>query len=376
METMSGILLWSVAVLARVCVGLGGYSGAGTPPMYGDFEAQRHWLEITTALPVGDWYRHTPPRNDLQYWGLDYPPLTAYVSYLFGMLAHVIHPPLVELHASRGHESMQGKTYMRYSVILCDLLVFFPAIVYYVRCTDIFIRRNSDRKSVLLLESVCLLMPGLLLIDHGHFQYNAVCIGLALYAAAFILNRHYVLGSIFFCLSLNFKQMALYYAPVYFFALLRTCYANDSSSTSQVSQKPVSFLTFLVRLFKIGVAVLASFGALWAPFCIYHDKAGETCVSSLLAVLTRLFPFNRGLFEDKVANLWYAMSIAVDMRTLFPVHLLARFALLLTVVLMAPVCANLLVKPLSSHRFMLALVGCSLSFFLASFQVRTVFSCC
>ena len=37
-------------------------------------------MEITTSLPVGDWYRETAD-NDLMYWGLDYPPLTAYVSY-------------------------------------------------------------------------------------------------------------------------------------------------------------------------------------------------------------------------------------------------------------------------------------------------------
>jgi hypothetical protein len=45
--------------------------------MHGDFEAQRHWLEVTSNLPVSDWYRQTAD-NDLQYWGLDYPPLTAF----------------------------------------------------------------------------------------------------------------------------------------------------------------------------------------------------------------------------------------------------------------------------------------------------------
>jgi hypothetical protein len=34
--------------------------------MFGDFEAQRHWLEITLHLPVREWYFY-----DLPYWGLD-----------------------------------------------------------------------------------------------------------------------------------------------------------------------------------------------------------------------------------------------------------------------------------------------------------------
>lgn len=41
-------------------------TGFQNPPMYGDFEAQRHWLEITRHLPVGQWYWY-----DLPYWGLD-----------------------------------------------------------------------------------------------------------------------------------------------------------------------------------------------------------------------------------------------------------------------------------------------------------------
>lgn len=49
--------------------------------MHGDFEAQRHWMEITSHLPMAQWYTY-----DLQYWGLDYPPLTAYHSWLLGKM--------------------------------------------------------------------------------------------------------------------------------------------------------------------------------------------------------------------------------------------------------------------------------------------------
>jgi alpha-1,3-glucosyltransferase len=49
--------------------------------MYGDYEAHRHWMELTIHLPVEKWYTY-----DLQYWGLDYPPVTAYISWAFGIM--------------------------------------------------------------------------------------------------------------------------------------------------------------------------------------------------------------------------------------------------------------------------------------------------
>lgn len=69
----------------RYGVSLGGYSGFHKPPMFGDYEAQRHWMEITINLPLDEWYRNST-RNDLQYWGLDYPPLTAYGSWICGQM--------------------------------------------------------------------------------------------------------------------------------------------------------------------------------------------------------------------------------------------------------------------------------------------------
>ncbi|KAA8530564.1 hypothetical protein F0562_005273 [Nyssa sinensis] len=50
--------------------------GFGNPPMFGDYEAQRHWMEITINLPAMESY-HNSTVNDLSYWGLDYPSLTA-----------------------------------------------------------------------------------------------------------------------------------------------------------------------------------------------------------------------------------------------------------------------------------------------------------
>jgi len=48
-------------------------------------KAQRHWMEITYNLNSSDWYVNTAD-NNLSYWGLDYPPLTAYHSYFMGYM--------------------------------------------------------------------------------------------------------------------------------------------------------------------------------------------------------------------------------------------------------------------------------------------------
>ncbi len=70
--------------------------------------------------------------NDLLYWGLDYPPLTAYHSWLCGAIAHSLNPHWVALNASRGYESYEHKLFMRYSVVVADVLVYFTAVLAYV----------------------------------------------------------------------------------------------------------------------------------------------------------------------------------------------------------------------------------------------------
>lgn len=32
-----------------------GFPGQGKPPIYGDYEAQRHWQEITVSLSPNEW---------------------------------------------------------------------------------------------------------------------------------------------------------------------------------------------------------------------------------------------------------------------------------------------------------------------------------
>jgi alpha-1,3-glucosyltransferase len=78
-------------------------------------------MEITLHTPASAWYTDSPD-NPLDYWGLDYPPLSGYQSLVTGLLLHVVEPEAVALHSSRGYETPSSKGWMRLTVILWDVL--------------------------------------------------------------------------------------------------------------------------------------------------------------------------------------------------------------------------------------------------------------
>ncbi len=100
--------------------------------------------------------------------------------------------------------------------------VYFPAALLATRA--LYGPAPSARRAFAL--ACALLNPALLIIDHGHFQYNCISLGLALLAAGLVARGAHVLGSLAFCAALNHKQMSLYFAPAFFAHLLGKCLAN------------------------------------------------------------------------------------------------------------------------------------------------------
>ena len=49
---LASLLVASLALLVRWGVSLWPHSGQHQPPMFGDYEAQRHWQEVTTNLQL------------------------------------------------------------------------------------------------------------------------------------------------------------------------------------------------------------------------------------------------------------------------------------------------------------------------------------
>ncbi|KAG7326273.1 hypothetical protein KOW79_009674 [Hemibagrus wyckioides] len=323
-----------LALTARWAVSFNSYSGAGKPPMFGDYEAQRHWQEVTYNLPVQEWYFNTTD-NDLNYWGLDYPPLTAYHSLLCAHVAKLINPAWVELRTSRGYESASHKLFMRATVLFSDILIYIPAVLLYC----FYLSEGSYRRKA--ATALCILLyPGLILIDFGHFQYP-LKLGLG-------LGRD-LLGSVAFTLALNYKQMELYHSFPFFCYLLGRCLKQGILGKG------------LLQLVKISLTVLVTFALCWLPFLSDPQQ--------ILQVLHRLFPVGRGLFEDKVANTWCSLNVLIKIKTLLSrdTQLLLSFAMTLLFIL--PSSIKLLTKP-TLWQFKLALVNSSLAFFLFSFQVH------
>ncbi|XP_065070236.1 dolichyl pyrophosphate Man9GlcNAc2 alpha-1,3-glucosyltransferase-like [Rhopilema esculentum] len=332
------------ALFLRWTVSLNPYSGENKAPMYGDYEAQRHWMEITYNLPVKEWYVNSS-KNDLLYWGLDYPPLTAYHSWFCGLISNYIDPAWVQLGVSRGFESYHHKLFMRYTVLTADVLIYMTAVLAFINSG--LPKLTASKKNILL--GLILAYPGLILIDHGHFQYNCISLGLCVWAVVLLVQKQAIAGAVFFSLALNYKQMELYHAFPFFFYLAGLCYKQNTWFRS------------FIKIVGIGVAVITTFVICWLPFL--------SDLSLALQVLHRIFPFARGLYEDKVANFWCSLSVLIKIKNILSVQRTVQMCLITTLLVCIPTSIDLFFRP-TIKKFLLSLVNCSLAFFLFSFQVH------
>ena len=336
-------------------------------------------MEITTHLPISQWYFH-----DLEWWGLDYPPLTAYHSWALGKIGALINPEWFALFTSRGSDDPTLKIFMRATVIVSEYLTYIPAAVVFVRRYSRFSGVSSWTASLALVA--ILMQPSTILIDHVHFQYNTVMLGLVLATMASFLAERYKWSAVFFVGALMFKQMALYYAFTVFAYLLGRCFFPHIK---------------LTRLFGIALVTLATYAVIVLPLVIgtlYDSYRGVTSrpdldgppaplpifpwvtkfidtnsfyypvVEVLVQVLHRVFPFSRGLFEDKVANFWCALNVVLKIRN-YPAALLQKAALGATLLSILPPNIIIFLRPRKTT-MPLAFAATAWGFFLFSWQVH------
>lgn len=144
-----------------------------------------------------------------------------------------------------------------------------------------------------------LLSPALLIIDHIHFQYNGFLYGILIMSIVLARKQStMLLSGLLFAALLCLKHIYLYLAPAYFVYLLRVyC----------VSQKSILRIRFS-NCAKLATGLFFIFASAFGPF-VYYGQLDQ--------LLSRLFPFSRGLCHAYWApNIW-AMYSFVDKVLLF-----------------------------------------------------------
>ncbi|KAI1820988.1 glycosyltransferase family 57 protein [Xylaria intraflava] len=244
-----------------------------------DFEVHRNWLAITNSLSPWEWYYEN--RSE---WTLDYPPFFAYFEWLLSQPAKLVDPAMLRV-SNLGYDSWQTVYFQRLTVIVTELVLVY-ALQRFVQSSH----GTSARAAQVAAISI-LLSPGLLIIDHIHFQYNGVMYGLLLLSLVLARQRSTLLYSgLVFAALLCMKHIHLYLAPAYFVFLLRTYCLSPTSILR------IQFLNCV----KLGVGILAIFAAAFGPFAVKGQ---------IPQILSRLFPFSRGLCHAYWApNVWALYS--------------------------------------------------------------------
>lgn len=268
---------------------------------------------------------------------------------------------------------------MRATVFVSEYLAYVPALI-------IFLRRYAKAEGVNVWEGsialvAILLQPGTILIDHGHFQYNTVMLGFAVATLSSMVAGRPLWGCVFFVGALGFKQMALFYAPAVFAYLVGICLFPRIN---------------IVRFLSIALVTVAAFAVLYLPFLLgiaydMYKGVSDTrlprpplmeslpirwdtnawyypIVLQMTQSIHRIFPFSRGLFEDKVANIWCTIHTFHKLHR-YPQQLLQRAALLATSAAILPPCLIIFIKP-KKQLLPLTFAAVSWGFFLCSYQVH------
>lgn len=275
--------IWVITLCLKVLLTVGYHST--------DFEVHRNWLAITYNLPLAKWYIENKSQ-----WTLDYPPFFAYFEWI---LSHMV-PQIVKDDGcldlvKDGAYGLPTIFYQRATVILSEV-VLFAALQWYI---DTSPPGNATRRAYVTASSL-VLSPGLLIIDHMHFQYNGMLFGLLVLMINCARLEKYLMCGFWFSLLLCFKHIYLYLAPAVFVFLLRGYCLNLTVSGDMNLVNKILGLVRWRNLLKLGSVVISVFLVAFLPFVV------NWVIPELMG---RLFPFNRGLTHAYWApNIWAIYS--------------------------------------------------------------------
>lgn len=281
------LLFWKIAVVISCFKLLLLYAYRST-----DFEVHRNWMAIVHSLPLDKWYL-----SDMSQWTLDYPPLFAWMEKCFSYVAALVDPRMLVV-TNLNYASYATVAFQRISVIVSDYVLIYAVIEYakYSKRKSTKTANSAVADSRLILVLLLVANVGLLIIDHIHFQYNGILFGILILSILRIYQDRPFEGAFWFAILLNMKHIYLYIAPSFGVYLLRNaCF--QSTPDGKIIWKSFS----LRRCFCLAAIVLLVFSVSFGPFILKGQ---------LFQVLSRLFPFKRGLCHAYWApNFWAVYNV-------------------------------------------------------------------
>lgn len=273
--------IWIVSLALKVLLFEGYHST--------DFDVHRNWLAITNNLPISQWYI-----ENTSQWTLDYPPFFAYFEYILSLFVpHFVRDDGCLDIVEKGIYGMPTIYFQRITVILSELVLFY-ALQWMIDSSPTY----AIRRRMYVATASLALSPGLILIDHIHFQYNGMMYGILLLCINSARLERYLLCGFWFAVLLCFKHIYLYLAPAVFVFLLRAyCLKFNWNKKKNFIVNIFNFVQW-TNLFKLGSIVIIVFLIAFAPF-----------YNVLPQLISRLFPFSRGLTHAYWApNVWAIYS--------------------------------------------------------------------
>lgn len=269
-----------------------------------DFDVHRNWLAITRQLPLEEWYFDDV--NGTTVHTLDYPPAFAFFEWslannpLTSFILQDDERCLALLPDYDNEPSPTCVAFQRATVILSDAILWIGAW-----CASRAFHSDSVHKTTLSFLLI-ILNPGLLWLDHIHFQYNGMLVGILLASLGCLMagsntpstkweyDLHHLAGAGLYAFLLNLKHLYLPLGPIYFgYIFSKYCFTPG-------------WRRFLPLRFLAAATVTALSMLLpWVPFLLQSDPKRQ-----LLQIIARLFPFGRGLVHDYwAANVWAFFSL-------------------------------------------------------------------
>lgn len=186
---------------------------------------------------------------------------------------------------------------MRGSVIVTDI-VLIAATWLYTSATKL---TESQQMQVFMLV---VFNGGLLLVDHVHFQYNGVMMGVLVLCIYLAQIQQYLLLAAAFSMLVLMKHLFVPLAPIFaVFLIQRHCFVQNSAGKTTFS---------VLRFLQMAAVAVTALAAAFGPFILQSNGAEQ-----MLQIFARLFPFGRGLVHAYWAPNFWALYCVADKLALY-----------------------------------------------------------